>query len=150
MANYNFKTDIKIGEDGEDIILKYLTSKGATLINKNKDNKYDVLIERKNKKISYEIKTDVYCSPKNDTGNIFIEFECRGKASGISVTEADWFVTYFLHLGEAWFIKTDELRKLIADSTFKVRENSGDKNSNTKGYLIRRKTIQKHFKIKKI
>jgi hypothetical protein len=102
------------------------------------------------KKVSYEIKTDVFCKPYLDTGNIFIEFECRGSDSGISVSEADWFVTYFQHFREIWYIKTDKLKKLIINNNFKKTELSGDLNSNTKGYLIPRYQFKKYFKVRTI
>ena len=96
-----------------------------------------------------EIKTDVFCKPHNDTGNIFVEFECRGKESGIMVTEAKWFVTYFKHLNEIWYIKTSELLSLIETSNFRTTQFSGDSGSNTKGYLIPRYAFKEKFIIRK-
>jgi hypothetical protein len=156
MANYNFKKDINIGEAGETIVKLDLESIGGVFISDNKDNKYDLLMdmplrgESGYKKVSYEIKTDVFCKPYLDTGNIFIEFECRGSDSGISVSEADWFVTYFQHFREIWYIKTDKLKKLIINNDFKKTELSGDLNSNTKGYLIPRYQFKKYFKVRTI
>jgi hypothetical protein len=156
MANYNFKKDINIGEAGEAIVKLDLESIGGVFISDNKDNKYDLLMdmplrgESGYKKVSYEIKTDVFCKPYLDTGNIFIEFECRGSDSGISVSEADWFVTYFQHFREIWYIKTDKLKKLIINNDFKKTELSGDLNSNTKGYLIPRYQFKKYFKVRTI
>jgi hypothetical protein len=102
-----------------------------------------------NKEVTYEIKTDVKCAPLFDTGNIFIEFESRGKLSGISVTEADWFVTYFKYLGEIWFIKTNKLIKLIKNNDFPIFFNAGDIGSQTHGYLINRRTFKKYFHVYK-
>lgn len=154
MANYDFKKDINIGEAGEVIVRLDLESLGGVFISDNKDNKYDLLmkIPIKNssgyKDVSYEIKTDVYCRPDIDTGNLFVEYECRGSDSGISVSEADWFVTYFKHFREIWYIRTDKLKKLISDNEFKKTELSGDLNSNTKGYLIPRYQFKKHFNVR--
>jgi hypothetical protein len=156
MGNYNFKKDINIGEAGETIVKLDLESIGGVFISDNKDNKYDLLMDMPlrgksgYKKVSYEIKTDVFCKPYLDTGNIFIEFECRGSDSGISVSEADWFVTYFQHFREIWYIKTDKLKKLIINNNFKKTELSGDLNSNTKGYLIPRYQFKKYFKVRTI
>jgi hypothetical protein len=99
---------------------------------------------------TYEIKTDVKCAPLFDTGNIFIEYESRGKASGISVTEADWFVTYFKYLGEVWFIKTKNLKKLIEENNFPTFKDAGDVGSATHGYLIKRKEFKDYFYVRKI
>jgi hypothetical protein len=114
------------------------------------DNKYDARMVKDGVETTYEIKTDVKCAPLFDTGNIFIEYESRGKASGISVTEADWFVTYFKYLGEVWFIKTKKLRKLIEDNDFPTFKDAGDVGSATHGYLIKRKEFKDYFYVRKI
>jgi hypothetical protein len=156
MANYDFKKDINIGEAGEVIVRLDLESVGGTFISDNKDNKYDLLMNMpirgsfNYQKVSYEIKTDVYCRPHMDTGNLFVEFESRGSASGITVSEADWFVTYFEYFKEIWYIKTSDLKKLILNNKFKKTELSGDLNSNTKGYLIPRYQFKKHFKVRTV
>lgn len=150
MAEYNFKKDIIVGEQGEDVVIKDLESLGAKFISNNKDNKYDIIMNRKGKDIKYEIKTDVFCKPTNDSGNIFLEYQCRGKYSGVIVTEAKWFVTYFKHLGEIWYIKTDDLKKLIQDNDFRKTEFGGDANSNTKGWLLPRNKFKQHFKVRNV
>lgn len=148
MANYQFDKDIIIGESGEETVRKDLESMGAKFIGDNKDNKYDLIIEKNNKEISYEIKTDVFCSPIRDTGNIFVEYECRGKKSGILVSKADWFVTYYKNLNEIWYIKTDKLKELINNNPMKVVTFAGDANSNTKGVLVPRNKYKEQFIIR--
>ena len=155
MANYNFVEDITQGEKGELIIREYLELNGYKFISDNKDYRYDLemtlpvnkdgsLVET----TTFEVKTDVYCLPHSDTNNLFIEFECRGKDSGINVTESDYYVNYYPYLHEAWFIKTSKLKKLINNNSFEVKEFSGDANSNTKGYVIPRYKFKPHFKVK--
>jgi hypothetical protein len=75
-----------------------------------------------------------------------IEFECRGKSSGIAVTQADFFVYFFPHLGEIWNIRCSKLREIIARTKPYVAV-GGDKNSNTKMYLIRKKDVEEYFKV---
>lgn len=150
MANLHFKSDLKLGNDGESILIKYLESKGGKFIDSNNDNKYDIKMIVKGKEKTYEIKTDVKCAPLFDTGNIFIEYESRGKASGITVTQADWFVTYFKYLNEIWFIKSNDLRNLIEQNNFPVFKDAGDIGSATHGYLINRKKFKEHFHVCKI
>tara|TARA_R110000796_G_scaffold11198_4_gene37359 strand:- start:6429 stop:6884 length:456 start_codon:yes stop_codon:yes gene_type:complete len=145
MAEYNFNKDIILGEKGEDQVIKDLTTLGCTLITKNEDNKFDFIMEKNGNQVMYEVKTDVYCRPENDTANMFIEFECRGKESGIMVTKAKWFVTYYKHLNEIWYIKTNELKKIINENEFPITEFSGDANSNTKGWLVPRFQHKKKF-----
>ncbi len=137
------------------IVADDLISVGGELISDNKNNSYDLVMNMPNRKggkkiTTYEIKTDVFCRPDMDTGNIFVEFESRGKSSGIVVSTSDWFVNYFKHFREIWYIKTDKLRQLIANNEFKTTEFSGDINSNTKGYLIPRYQFKKHFKVRRI
>lgn len=146
-GNYNFNKDISIGERGEDIVIKHLIKLGFKFLHKNKDYRYDYKMLFNNKTISYEQKTDVY--PKN-TGNIVIEFECRGKPSGISVTEADYFVTYFAHFGEVWNIRSNDLRKLINYLKPHVFNMAGDKGSNTKLYSLKKERVRKFFRVHKI
>jgi hypothetical protein len=150
MANYNFKEDIEIGEQGEGVVIKDLKRLNGKFINDNKDINYDLIMEMPSGEVIYEIKTDVYCFPDKDTGNIFIEYECRGKDSGINATKADFFVTYFKYMNEIWYIKTDKLKKIITENKFRTTEQSGDAGSNTKGYLIPRYKFKKSFIVRKV
>lgn len=149
MANYNFKKDLVIGEAGEIAVIKDLNSFGVNFKNKCNDNRYDLIMEKNGLESTYEIKTDVYCKPSYDTGNMFIEFECRGKDSGINVTQAKWFVTYYKNLNEIWYIRTDKLKEIINSNYFRTTQFSGDAGSNTKGYLIPRESFREHFIIRK-
>ena len=150
MANLDFKSDLKLGNEGEQSVVTFLQSKGYTLINKNNNNKYDIKMMNGNREITYEIKTDVKVAPLFDTGNIFIEFSSRKKPSGILVTEADWFVTYFKYLNELWFIKSEKLMDLIGENDFPVFKDAGDMGSETHGYLINRKDFKQWFYVCKI
>jgi len=150
MAEYSFTKDIVVGEHGELVVIKDLESVGATFITDNKNNRYDIIMNVNNEDIKYEIKTDVFCKPENDTGNLFVEYQCRGKYSGILVTEAKWFVTYYEHLREIWYIQTDVLKTLIRDNDIPRTEFSGDAGSNTKGWLLPRYQYKKHFIVRKV
>lgn len=151
MANLEFKSDLKLGNEGEIIVVNFLKTKGLKHLSSNNDNKYDIkMCDANGLELTYEIKTDVKCAPLFDTGNIFIEFESRGKASGVVVTEADWFVTYFKYLNEAWFIKSDKLKELILENDFPTFKDAGDIGSATHGYLIKRKDFKKYFYVCKI
>lgn len=147
MAHLEFKKDLVLGHDGEQIIREFLEAKGLVYMESNHDNKYDIKLLKDSKPITYEIKTDVICSMKRDTGNLFVEFKSRGKDSGISVTQADWFVTYYPYLKEIWFIKSNELKTLIQNNNFHVIKNAGDIGSATHGYLIPRKQFKQNFKV---
>jgi len=148
-GSYDFKKDIVVGEHGEEFIKEFMIGKGYEYISDNKNKKYDLLMSYDNKEIKYEIKTDVYVSPDYDTGNIVVEFESRGNPSGISVTEADYYVYFMPKLNEIWNIKMDKLRSLIKTNNFR-EVSGGDDGSNTKMYLIKREEYKEHFKIHKL
>jgi len=140
-GNYNFRADLLTGESGEKVIRKDLESMGAIFISDNKTNTHDILMGFKGKEITYECKTDTYLN----SPNLFVETHCRGKESGLNVTQAEWFVTYFKNLNEIWYIKSEDLRNLIANNYFYKVGNAGDANSNTCGYLINRANFREHF-----
>lgn len=150
MANLNFKDDLTLSSTGEFEVRIFLEKNGLKYVSSNNDNKYDLVMSKNEKIYMYEIKTDFKCAPLFDTGNLFIEFECRKKPSGISVTKSDWFVTYFIYLKEIWFIKSEKLKNLIKDNNFPIFIDAGDINSETKGYLIKREEFKKHFHVCKI
>lgn len=141
MANYNFKKDIVLGEEGENVILKDLLSMGGTFDSDNKTNSHDLIVKFKNREYSYECKTDFF----DDTGNMFIETHCRGKESGILVTKADWFVTYFKKNNEIWYIKTAKLKEILNGHEHKKTTQSGDANSETQGYLLNKNMFRNDF-----
>jgi hypothetical protein len=149
MAHYNFIKDLTEGEAGEAVFVDVLKTRyNAKFVSDNKTNSHDVILQFSEEgpfgidTVSFEVKTDVY---HRDTGNMFVEFECRGKPSGIKVSRAEWFVTNFKHLKEIWCIRTHELKTLIETNTFYQTQNSGDAGSRTRGYLVPRKVFQDKF-----
>lgn len=148
MGKYNFKSDIIAGQNGEEMVREHILAlTGAKLIEINHDNKFDFIIEKNDIRRSYEVKTEEYCRAGSDNGNLFVEIGCRGKDSGVMVTQADWYVYYLPYRKQIWYIETDKLRELIITNNFRKVENSGDKNSNTIGYLIPRRKFKEHFTV---
>jgi hypothetical protein len=145
MANLDFRKDLVLGNQGEVVIKGFLEAMGCVFIQFNNDNQYDLKMLKKGVETTYEIKTDVLCKPISDTGNMFIEFKCRDKPSGIETSKAEWFVTYFKFLNQAWFIKSDVLKVLINENDFRVIVNGGDVGSKTHGYLINRDKFIDNF-----
>jgi len=66
MGNYDFKIDLPEGEAGERLTKGILTGERGTV----------------------EVKRDWRVS---ETGNIAIEFKCRGKKSGVATSTATWW-----------------------------------------------------------
>ena len=150
MGNLNFKLDLdKIGLQGEKHVTLELIKEGSTLLKDNDNKEYDLRMLMPNGvEMLLEVKTDVLCTPDSDTGNMFIEFECRGEESGIKVTKAEHFVYYYPFLNQMWFIKVKDLIFILNNNDFRTTTMSGDKDSNTKGYLLGREWFRKAFKVR--
>lgn len=150
----DYKSSLKMGEKGEVIIRRFLENLGYVFISKCTDNSHDYKFVKGGKEVGFEIKTDVGHKRKNErdeiyeTGNMAIEYECRGKASGISVTKADFWISYFPHLNQAWLIKTEKLKDIIRtnNKTLK-RTEGGDTDSRTKMFLLNREKFQPEFRV---
>lgn len=102
-----------------------------------KDREYDIkAITPRGKIILIEIKEDFLCEK---TGNVGLEFSCRGKPSGINVTKSEYYV-YKIHSPNGiLFIraKTSRLKKAIEKKEYFKTVNGGDKNSNSLNYLFK-------------
>ena len=100
----NFDLDLKDGLAGETLLHSILTGK------------------------KIEVKTDFRVS---ETGNIVIEFESRGKPSGIATTEADYWCIIFggAHsFKQMVLIETERLKEIARDYFHDVRR-GGDQNT---------------------
>lgn len=82
----NFDIDLRYGNIGEELVLSLLN--GGQKI---------------------EVKTDRMA---HKTGNIAIEFQCRGRLSGIATSEADYWAFVLNDNKFILFIKTDILRAI--------------------------------------
>jgi len=119
-------------------------------MNYNSDFKYDLytgvlkgeswfhsLLE--NKKIEVKYDGDI----SNRTGNVYVEYECRGKKSGIATTESDYYV-FKLSDERAIVIGTEQLksriRELISKGMAKSGVKGGDNNLSV-GVLVKIKDL---------
>jgi len=114
--NYNndFKYDLKVGQVKEAEVGKMLL--GSTI----------------------EVKHDLQATR---TGNVYIEYFSRGKASGISKTQADYYCIAF---GAGFhFIKTEDLKGLCRPYLNTDRDKLGGDNNTSKGILLPVKDLLK-------
>jgi hypothetical protein len=115
----DFRADLKFGQENEKKIAEKI---------------FNIPIE------SVEVKEDKIA---NATGNIFIEFESRGKPSGIATTQADvWFYTVTESPGGLFFY-TKELKEIVEFLKPTHTRLGGDDNT-SKGILI---SFTEFFKI---
>lgn len=143
MPNYNFREDFPIAQKTEQEVAKILEKQGAIILEYNNDNKYDLKINWKGQEITIEIKEDFTCER---TWNVGLEFSCRGKDSGIAVTQADYYV-YKIHEPcnriHFYIVSTETLKKLIAEKVYHRIVNGGDAGSNSMNYLFFLSSIKK-------
>ena len=103
----DFRYDLKLGNIKEEEVAEIFA-------NKNIEVKYDQLSLK--------------------TGNIFVEYESRGKKSGISKSEAEYYCYAFgdtFHLVKTQDLK-DRCRKYLGTS----RDTYGGDNNSSKGILL--------------
>lgn len=145
MPFYDYKADKRIANESEkevaNLICKLMNCK---LIEIGTDNKWDLKFEKDGKFVTVEVKEDFTCCR---TGNVGLEFSCRGKDSGISVSKAD-FYCYKLHEPDSsigyYLIRTEVLKTLIKESRYHRIINGGDLGSNSLNYLFKLQVIQKY------
>ncbi len=138
MANYNFQKDLPIAKKTELDIAKALENRyNAKILGIENTNKYDILASVAGIICTFEIKEDFTCEK---TGNVGVEFSCRGKASGIEVSLADFYI-YKLHTalhGIQYVIhKTVEIKEMIKRKSYFRIVNGGDIGSNSMNYLFK-------------
>lgn len=110
--NSNFKYDLKVGQEAEQAL-------GDILENK-----------------TIEVKRDLKAKT---TGNVFVEFESRGKPSGIATSEADFWC---FALEERYvIISADELKKLVEPLKGTQSERRGGDSNTSRGVLIKTKDL---------
>lgn len=162
VSRLNFNTDVGVGYVGEYLGKKYVEQLGYTFISGPPEDDlkaYDLLCSHGEHFKTFECKTDVRCKPPYkeyniesgeeeiktpDTFNIFIEYSCNDKDSGIVTTKSDYWFYVFYYLKEIWTIPTPNLRKLIEENDFETGR--GGDNNKAFGYLIKKNKFKEHFK----
>ncbi len=79
-----------------------------------------------------EVKRDFKAT---ETGNIFVEYESRGKRSGISTSEAEWWC-YWLSDTHFVMITKEELKTLCRKYLKTNRDVRGGDSNTSKGILL--------------
>jgi len=137
MPNYNFKEDFPVALETEKEVANILEKLyNVEIIRFENTIKYDILARSKGKDFKFEVKED-FMTWK--TGNVALEFECRGKPSGIQISEADYYI-YKIHANEGinfLLCKTSTLKKLVEEQKYFRVVDGGDKGSHSMNYLFR-------------
>ncbi len=138
MGNYKFALDLETAQETEKQISKLLQSElNCKIVKFGSNADWDILISKDGAEKTIEVKEDFL---SKDTGNLAVEFESRGKLSGISISKADYYLyKIYLSLGmsEYWIIDTKKLKSMIKFELFLRKVSGGDKGSETKMYLFK-------------
>jgi hypothetical protein len=150
MPHYDFDLDFPVAKETEAEVANLLVKEyGAEIISFENTNKYDILarIPSVGEKVKIEVKEDFI---GEFTGNVGLEYECRGKPSGIQTTQADYYI-YKLHTRshDIQFVMhpVSAIKKMIDDKEYFRIVNGGDKGSNSMNYLFRYDVFVKTGKI---
>ncbi|HRI28272.1 MAG TPA: hypothetical protein PK715_09480, partial [Chitinophagales bacterium] len=134
MTHYNFNDDLKDGLDAENEVkelLKLHFNVADSDIESSTSKGYDLKINSLG--LTFEVKNDLMAEK---TGNIAVEYESRGKASGLSTTTADFWVYKFS--GVYYMLETSRLKtELFSNKNYWKDVTGGDWGSNTKMYLVK-------------
>jgi len=123
--NNNFKKDLADGHKGEQAVRHFgETVLDLRFIKYNDDSAFDILFEDDERNVvTFEVKTDLFEKnwDEDGTGNMAIEYKCRGKPSGIRKTKAMYFAYYIPNVRDKqlWVISVDDLKSLLKEWKFK-------------------------------
>jgi DNA-binding beta-propeller fold protein YncE len=95
-------------------------------------------VDLNTKKVRITIKSVIYpyaLTVDLNTGNIFIEYQSRGKLSGIATTQAEYWC-YWLSDFHLILIETEELKKMCRIYLNTKRDVCGGDNNTSKGVLL--------------
>jgi hypothetical protein len=145
---YNFEQDLAMADKVEVEVIKRLQKVNSEFIfNGFSGTKgYDATFTIANKVYLLEIKSDYYTE---NTGNVVIEYESRGKASGIATTKAHFWayaVMRTLEDFDIYLINANKLKELIDNEVYYDKIIGGDPLSNTKMYKFKLEDFKKYCK----
>lgn len=137
-GHFNFQKDLAVAQVSEKRIADKLidTLAGSELLHLNNDNRHDIAIKWMGKLYTFEYKEDFKSA---QTGNVFIEFSCNGKKSGIQTTKATYYVlTISPKNGQMhdYIIPTSVIKQMIECREYFMTASGGD-NGTAKGYLFK-------------
>jgi len=139
----SFLSDLKLGQKYEKKLLEIL-SYDSFNHQCGYCKEYDFTITKDGITTKYEVKSDRRAI---NTNNLALEFECNGKASGISTTEAEiyaYFIIKSSELYDLYLIPTEDLRQMIVNKKYNRLVNGGD-SWRSKMYLISLNDLQQYL-----
>ncbi|MDC1446680.1 hypothetical protein N8344_01750 [bacterium] len=130
-----FYRNLKTGKGYEEQALQLIHKKYPQAYIKDGYHKeWDIYVPELD--IGIEVKSD---AQHKSTGNYFLEYYCRNKASGISSTKAEYF---FIYLDELYIIKTDTLRDIFIKYKGTNKDKIGGDDRKSLGIIISLKELK--------
>ena len=123
--NNDFEKDLVDGHKGEEAVRHFVeTVMQKQFIKFNDNERYDILFQNDYEEpVTFEVKTDYWEKDwdKGGSGNMAIEYKCRGRPSGIRKTMATHFAYYFPNISDKhlWVIEVKNLKNLLKECDFK-------------------------------
>lgn len=144
--HYSFEQDLQQAANTEEQVAQWFADEGHEVIELNNDYRYDIKVKLKTGAVVLiEVKEDFMCKR---TGNVAVEFQCRGKPSGIETSLSDYYI-YKVHTPddtELLAISKRKLINLVDTEQYHSIKVGGDSGSETKMYLFSIDTIKDNFK----
>ena len=139
MTYNKFQNQLSQGQKYEKICLEYLEYDTVKHM-KGSFKEYDLIIYKGEEEIKIEVKSDRQASK---TGNLAIEYECNKKGSGITTTEADYWIYFIVHpdRDECYKIPIDDLNNIVKT----CRKVSGGDGMRSRMYLLNKSRIQNYL-----
>jgi hypothetical protein len=127
MKDDEWKKTLAFGNSYEEILKELIPHKECIQSIKGE---YDLILDG----IKYEVKADRFMFK---TGNVLIEYESNSKASGISITEADYYAIFEVDGDkyELYLIPVQEIKQLISEKSYRSKISCGY-NKLSKCYLF--------------
>ena len=146
MGNYNFNEDLKVAHSTEKEVAELLCRRlNLTLDTFCNNSACDIVLKNEDTQFTFEVKEDFMCER---TGNVSVEYESRGKRSGIAASQADAWV-YKIHEPNGkvsiYMIPTTRLVTMCKEKLYHRTVNGGDEGSNTMNFLFTLEIIKGHF-----
>ena len=119
MKDEEFRKTLAFGNSYEEILKTLIPHTTCIQFVKSE---YDLILDG----VKYEVKADRFMF---NTGNVLIEYESNKKASGISVTEADYYAIFEIGTFQKgyclYLIPVQDIKELIKEKTFKRKISCG-------------------------
>ena len=117
MKYEDFKKTLAFGNFYEEILKELIPHKECIQSIKGE---YDLILD----KTKYEVKADRFMFK---TDNVLIEYESNKKASGISITEADYYAIFEIDNDkyELYLVPVLEIKQLISEKMYKRKISCG-------------------------